>query len=210
MSEELAVDTDTNADRMQETIQARREEADAVGQRRSERPRWLEYLALTTALFAVLAAFAALEAGSAANEALFQANRAVLEQTRAVDAWSEFQADSVKKYEARSLATLLAHVNGTPAEIQAANDEATKRQARQDTLQVEAKQRDAETAARSNEASGQLEHHHRFALTVTLFQVAIGLSAIAALLRQRLLWWVSLVAGGGAVLALIDGFLLLV
>jgi len=43
---------------------------------------------------------------------------------------------------------------------------------------------------------------------VTLFQVAIGLSAIAALLRRRAVWRVSLAAGALALLALLDGFTL--
>jgi len=47
-----------------------------------------------------------------------------------VDAWSEYQADSIKKYEAQNLAVPLAHTGGTPQEIQAAQDEA-----QQDSLQ---------------------------------------------------------------------------
>lgn len=41
---------------------------------------------------------------------------------------------------------------------------------------------------------------------MTLFQVAIGLSAIAALRRRRAVWLVSLAAGALALLALLDGF----
>lgn len=201
MSEEIEVGTE----RMQETIEERRREAGEHG-----RARWLDYLAVSTALFAVLAAGAALEAGAYANEALYRANQAVLSQTQAVDSWSQFQAESVKKHESQALAVLLAHVNGSPAEIAAAQDDAAKRQAQQDALQPEAKARDAETAALNREAEGQLEHHHRFAIAVTLLQVAIGLAAIAALMRRRPLWWVSLGAGGLALLVLIDGFTLTV
>ncbi len=49
---------------------------DDIAERR--RPRWLDALAVSTALFAVLAAIAALEAGNYANEALFAANAGVL------------------------------------------------------------------------------------------------------------------------------------
>jgi len=59
------------------------------------RPRWLDLLALSTVLFAVLAAFTSLKAGDSANEALFNANTAVLQQARAVDVWGEFQSDSL-------------------------------------------------------------------------------------------------------------------
>ncbi len=204
MSDAMEVGTE----RLQDTIEERQREAAGDGDTGGEprRSRWLDYLAISTALFAVLAAVAALQAGAYANEALYTANKAVLQQTRAVDAWSEFQANSLKKYEQRNLIVVLAHVGGSPKEIAAANAEATRRQQRQNELQVEAKKRDAETARLNAEAQRNLEHHHRFAVAVTLFQVAIGLAAIAALLRRPPLWYVSLVAGGVAALAFADGF----
>ena len=185
----------------QDTINERHAEAHADG----GRPGWLDALAVSTALFAVLAAFASLKAGDSANEALYRANQAVLQQTRAVDSWSQFQADSVKKYQAQSLITLLPHVGGSAAEVAAAKQQVTARQKTQDALRLEAQQRDAETARLSKESEALLSRHTRFALGVTLFQVAIGLAAIATLLRRRPLWWLSLGVGGAATVALIVG-----
>ncbi|MCA1670279.1 MAG: DUF4337 domain-containing protein [Thermomicrobia bacterium] len=202
----MAEDMDVGIDRLQEDIEERRKEAIEEKHTEGGRPRWLDYLAISTALFAVFAAAAALEAGNYANEALFKANQGVLKQTQAVDAWSEFQADSIKKQTQQNLVILLAHVGGTPAEIKAANDEAARRQGQQDALMKEAKARDAETAALTEESESRLEHHHRFAVSVTLFQVAIGLAAIAALLRRPAVWYGSLGAGALALLAFIDGF----
>lgn len=173
----------------------------------AHRPGWLDALAVSTALFAVLAAVASLHAGDSANEALYRANQAVLQQTRAVDTWSQFQADSVKKYQASTLATLLPHVGGSPGEIKAAQDQVLRRQAEQDALKRAAQRRDAETAALSRESERLLTRHSKFALSVTLFQVSIGLAAIATLLRRRPLWWLSLGVGGGATAALLIGFL---
>jgi hypothetical protein len=45
---------------------------------------------------------------------------------------------------------------------------------------------------------------------VTLFQVAIDLGAIAALLRLPPMWWVSLAAGVVGLLSLVNGFTLTV
>ncbi len=202
----MAEDMDVGTDRVQEDMEERRKEAMGEEHTKGGRPRWLDYLAISTALFAVFAAAAALEAGNYANEALFKANQGVLKQTQAVDAWSEFQADSIKKQTQQNLAILLAHVGGTPAEIKMANDEAARRQGQQDDLMKEAKARDTETSALTKESQGQLEHHHRFAVSVTLFQVAIGLAAIAALLRRPAVWYGSLGAGALALLAFIDGF----
>jgi len=206
----MAEDMDVGTDRLQEEIEQRRREAAGEREEGHGRPRWLDYLAVSTALFAVFAAAAALAAGNYANEALFKANQGVLQQTRAVDAWSEFQADSIKKSQQNTLATLLPHVGGTPAEIKAANDEAARRQGQQNALMQEAKARDAETVALNAESRAQLEHHHRFAVAVTLFQVAIGLAAIAALLRRMVVWYGSVGAGALALLAFINGFALIV
>jgi hypothetical protein len=46
--------------------------------------------------------------------------------------------------------------------------------------------------------------HHRCAISVTVFQVAIALSAIAALTRRPLLFWCGL--GGGLVGAILFAF----
>ena len=207
---------DVGVDRLQDAIDDRRQEAglheapargsEGGGARRSARPRWLDYLAISTALFAVIAAIAALEAGNYANEALFQANRAVLLQTQAVDTWSQYQAESIKKYEATNLVMILAHTGGSPREIGAARAEAARRQKQQSALQPEARRLSAETDALNKESEGQLEHHHRFAIAVTLLQVAIGLSAIAALLSMPAVWYFSLGAGAFAFLVFVDGF----
>jgi len=83
-------DVDVGTDRLQDDIAERRREAAEAARDERRRPRWLDALAVSTALFAVLAAIAALEAGNYANEALFAANAGVLRQTQAVDTWSEY------------------------------------------------------------------------------------------------------------------------
>jgi Domain of unknown function (DUF4337) len=205
----VAEDVDVGTERLREHIEERRREL--LGEEHAgpeRRPRWLDALAVSTALFAVLAAIAALESGNYANEALYRANQAVLVQTRAVDTWAEFQADSIKKYEAQNLGTVLSHTGGSPDELQAAQQEAARRQQTQDQLMPEAQRLDQETADLNRESEEMLNHHHRFALSVTLFQVAIGLAAIAALIRLPPVWWVSLGAGALGLLALINGFTL--
>jgi hypothetical protein len=201
--EEIEVPTE----HLRENIEERVREA-AGEARREARPRWLDWLAVSTALFAVLAAVAALEAGANANEALYAASQATLKQTQVVDTWSEYQADSLKKYQQQTLITLLNHVGGSPEESQAATDEANRRQALQDQLMVQANQLTEETNALNEHAEEDLCRHDRFAISVTLFQVAIGLAAITALLRLRPLWVLSLAGGVLALLALINGFTL--
>jgi len=91
----MSDDLDVGIDRVQDDVAERRRAAAEAARAGRGRPRWLDALAVSTALFAVFAAIAALEAGNYANEALFKANEGVLRQTQAVDTWSEYQADSI-------------------------------------------------------------------------------------------------------------------
>src|SRR5918911_2684172 len=141
----MAEDVDIDTDRPQEEIEERRRHAAAAGEApepASGRPRWLDALAVSTALFAVLAAVAALESGNYSNEALYRANQAVLMQARAVDTWAEFQADSIKKYQAQYQAALLTRTGRSPEEVQAAQQEAQRRQQTQDQLMPQAQHLD--------------------------------------------------------------------
>src|SRR5690348_5857313 len=65
-------------------------------ERRAHTP-WLQWLALSTALFAVLAAIASLKSGQLANESLLRMNEATLKQAQASDAWSYYQAKGIKQ-----------------------------------------------------------------------------------------------------------------
>ncbi len=57
---------------------------------------------------------------------------------------------------------------------------------------------------REEEASRDMERHHKFADAVALIQIAIALSAIAALTRRKEIWLGSLVAGAiGIVLTIL-------
>src|SRR5262249_54105425 len=61
------------------------------------RAPWLQWLALSTALFAVLAAIASLKSGQLANESLLLMNEATLRQAQASDSWSYYQAKGIKE-----------------------------------------------------------------------------------------------------------------
>jgi len=59
---------------------------------------------------------------------------------------------------------------------------------------------------KGKESDKDMEHHHIFALSVSLCQIAIALSAIAALTRSRRVWFFSLAAGLAGIAALVGGF----
>lgn len=163
-------------------------------EKRSEIP-WLQWLALSTALFAVLAAVASLESGQYANEALLHLNEATLKQAQASDSWSYYQAKGIKQVARESEAEILSasHANGDV--ITKAREDAERNKTEQEDIQKEARSLEDEQKNLVKESRDELERHHHFAYAVTILQVAIGLSAIAALVERRSIWLFALACG---------------
>jgi hypothetical protein len=143
---------------------------------------WLRGLAVSSACFAVIAAVASLKSGRAANEAL-------LKQSKATDTWAYFQAKSSKAATRSAEADVLTQLKADPARIATLHAEVDKYAKEQEEIGAEAK-------ALESESKAELARHEWFAGTVTLLQVAIGLSAIGALIESRKVWLTSVVAGG--------------
>jgi uncharacterized protein DUF4337 len=172
----------------------RLEEATERAREASEhRSRWVTYLSFTTALIAVFAAIAALESGTLSNDALMQKNAAVLAQAKASDQWAYYQAKGVKA----AIYT-----------AQGATDKAQQETAEQQEISRTAKAFESEVEKNSGESDRSLEHHHRFAYAVTLFQVSIALAAVAALGRQKIVWFVGLTISALGLAYFLDGFFL--
>jgi hypothetical protein len=156
---------------------------------------WILWLSLSTAILAVLAAIASLESGAYANEAIEQKDDAVLHQSRAGDAWAYYQAKGVK-----------AAVYSTQADPRW-QAEADKEKKEQKEIQAQAQEEERKVAERDEESEHSLHVHHQFAKSVTIFQVAIALAAIAALTRRKPMWWVSLGVGVAGAAFFVLGFL---
>jgi hypothetical protein len=148
---------------------------------------WVKWLALTTACFAVAAAIASLLSGRHANEAL-------LAQARATDQWALYQAKSSKQVTRMAEVDILGALHGDRAMIAAARDDVERYAREQEEIKKEALGLEAESHA-------SLGRHEHFAAIVTLLQVAIGFSAIAALVDSRKLWLVSSTVGTIVMLA---------
>ncbi len=168
---------------------------------------WLTYLALTTAIIAVLAAIASLESGTYSNSALLEKNEAVLLQAKASDQWAYYQAKGIKRNISSAEADELQSLNAqTSAE---ARKEADRYGTEQDEISKAAKDLEKQVTEHSEASEREMEHHHRFAYAVTTFQVAIALSAIAAITRRRMLWIVGLGISIVGLLCFVDGMWLM-
>src|ERR1700730_1601698 len=157
----------------------------------------LKTIAVTTAIFAAIAAVAALRAGGTANEALMLQTEATRLQAEASDQWAYYQAKGIKAAVQESARTSWQAI-GKEAPPQYADAE--KRYAKEQAeIAKTAREREHERDRKAAEATELLHKHHGFANSVALFQVAIALGAVAALSRNRWIWFSSLLLGiGGA------------
>ena len=168
------------------------------------RARWIVYLSFSTALIAVLAAIAALESGTYSNEALLQKNEALLAQTKASDQWAYYQAKSVK---GTIYASQAAAAQASNSEFAAkAQKEAERYAAEEEEISKSARELEKQVKEDGERSSESMEHHHRFAYAVTMFQISIALAAVAALSRQKSVWFVGLVVAVMGFIYFIDGF----
>jgi Domain of unknown function (DUF4337) len=142
---------------------------------KQSREVWISWVALSTALLAVLAAIASLLSGEHANEAMMNA-------IEASDQWSYYQAKSIKTAVLDAKTTL----TGTPDE-----SDQSKR------ARYEKEQEGIRSDAEQKQAAAKLYFHKHevFARGVTMFQIAIAIAAISALTKKRSFWLVSLIFG---------------
>jgi len=136
---------------------------------------WISWVALSTAILAVLAAIAGLLSGQRVNEAM-------MNQIEASDQWNYYQAKSIKA----SVLDAKMSLTGTPNE----SDQSKRDRYEKEQEQIKSEAEHKEAAAKSN-----FHKHEVFARGVTMFQIAIAIAAISALTRRRKFWIVSLLFG---------------
>lgn len=153
----------------------------------------LRTVALTTAVFAALAAIASLEAGGSVNEALALKTEATRLQAEASDQWAYYQAKGLKATVTEVTRSTYLALDKPPPEELAKNQE---RYAEDQRKSMEkAKELESQRDEKGKEADHLMHHHHFYAQSVALLQVSIALGAVAALTRRRLIWIGSTLLG---------------
>ena len=156
----------------------------------------LRLIAMTTALFAAVAALAALQAGSTVNKALVLKTEAARLQSEASDQYSYYQAKGIKAAIQEAARTSWLAIGKEPPS--AYEQKATRYSEEQSEIQKKAQELEKARDEKSEDADHLLHAHHWFAYSVAILQVAIALGAIGALTRNRIIWIVSLIAGVSA------------
>jgi aminopeptidase N len=180
---EDAIDTQELKDKLDEAREA--------GAHAHRAAPWITWLSLSTAIVAVLAAIAALQSGSHANDAMLQKNDAVLHQSKADDEWAHYQAKGVEV----ALYTTQAESASRPELAARWRAESEREKSERAEIRRVAEEEEKHVAEMDRESEHSLHVHHQFATSVTVYQVAIALAAIAALARRKSMWWVSLAVG---------------
>lgn len=167
--------------------------------------RLLRTIALTTALLAALAAIASLRAGATVNHALVLKTEATRLQAEASDQWAYYQAKGIKAAVQEASATAWSAAGKEPPAKFAGERERYKEE--QAEIRKKAEEKERERDAKEKEAERLLHTHHGFASAVALFQVSIALGAVAALTKNRLVWFGSLALGTAGLVVFAMAFL---
>jgi Domain of unknown function (DUF4337) len=167
-------------------------------------PRWADHAARTTAVLAVLAAIAS---GQYAESF----SRTILAQAEASDAWSYYQAKSIKKYLAQGQHDLAVALSADrpdgASRLTALDRETSDRVKRYDEelADIKSKADALDASKRRHEQRGK-----RFQWAFLALQSGVVLSTVAASSKRKELWLAAVLCGlAGAALAANAYFLLL-
>ncbi|MBV9391281.1 MAG: DUF4337 domain-containing protein [Verrucomicrobia bacterium] len=143
------------------------------------REKWILGVALSSALLAGLAAVASLMAGHFVNEAMIQ-------QIKSAGRWEYYQAKSIKEAQLTGKIEILEAL-GKPV--------LPGDQGKIDEYEKEKKDIQGNASELEKESTHLLHRHEVLSRSVTFFQIAIAVGAIAVLIKRRSFWIASIVCG---------------
>ena len=166
---------------------------------------WLNYLALTTVIFAVCATLSTFKGGG-------YSTRSVMSQSQASDEWAFFQAKSIKSYMYQmqketfelklsdlSRATPETVINTYKTKIADYQKKIDKYE--QEKIEIQEKAKKLESVRDESQ-----KHSQAFGMAIIFLQIAILLSSIAALLKKKVVWYGGVAAGIVGLFYFVDGF----
>jgi hypothetical protein len=158
-------------------------------------------VSITIAILAVLAAIVGSLETVESSTAITASSRSVLYQDQATDTWNEYQSDSLKKH----LYGVAADQGGPQtARYKKAAADATARQA---DVQLKAKALEAKREQLTVVSEAAEKRHHWLTAASALLEIAIGISSVSIITRQRLFWFGALGLGTGGLALFVVAFL---
>lgn len=155
--------------------------------------KWLLYLSFSIILIAVFGMFVGAAAEEEVTKTIMLRNEAVLLQDKATDAWGYFQAKSIRE----SLYRMANRLKPDPF----FERESTRYEKEKALGKQQAEGWEREVTARLEESERALHRHHLLRTASVLFQLATAVGSVAALLKRKSAWVISLtIALGGALI----------
>lgn len=161
---------------LQEQVHEVVEELHKEHEKQAHESYWINEVAISTGIFAGLAAIAAMHGN-------FLAEEGTIAQIEATDQLVLYQAQSTKADVDQSTSAILQSL-GKPVPSSIAKQV--------DQLEQQKKNIRDQAINKRAEARVSLKRHEFYAYSVTALQVAISLASVSALLKRRTLWYISL------------------
>jgi len=169
-----------------------------------EKAKWLNYLSITTILIALCATLSTYMGGNHSSQSMQS-------QIQASDQWAFFQSKSIKEYlyevQTDNLQTQLLTVQPGSASdsikkhISEYTHNIDKYKTEKEQISKEAKRLEAIR-------DDSQKHGNAFGLAVVFLEVSILLSSIAALIKIKPIWYLSMLPGLIGIVCFLNGFLL--
>jgi len=166
---------------------------------------WLNYLALTTVIFAVCATLSTLKGGG-------YGSKAMMSQSQASDQWAFYQAKSVKGYlyelQSEKLDMDMKALKGPTSRSLAADYQKKIDGYAEKINKYEGEKAEIMKTAKSLEAvrDEAQKHSGAFGLAAMFLQIAILLSSIAALMKKKFFWYFGMLSGVLGLVYFFNGF----
>ena len=167
---------------------------------------WLNYLALTTIIFAVAATLSTFKGGGFST-------RSVLSQEQASNKWSYFQSKGMKLYLYETQRDML--VLDLPRIPKSDKSTIDSYQKKIDEYEMNVKRYEKEKEENKKDAESfeatrdeAKKHSNEFGLAVIFLQISILISSIAALIKRKYLWIIGIGVGTVGLFYFVNGFLL--
>ena len=134
-------------------------------------PSWHKYVAVSTAIISVLAAVASLQASSYSSLMLREKNNSILFQNKANKEWNGYFAIDIVR------------------QIKSKKSAASKEQ---QEFQKRAEVFEGQAASDTDKFQAYFERNSNLVMAGTLLEIAIALSAMSLIIKQKLFWGASI------------------
>lgn len=164
---------------------------------------WLNYLALSTVIFAVCATLATFKGGGYSTQS-------IMSQSKASDNWAYYQAKNIKEdlYKLQSEKLEMDKIGRDQKSVDLYQNKINDYKLKIDKYEKEKKEIKLEAENFEIIRDQAQLHSKNFGMAVIFLQITILLSTISGLLRKKYIWYIGLGSGLAGIGYFIDGFLL--